>query len=414
MKPMKGGLQLDGKKEATIIPWTITRPAPPRRTRIPLNDPSSGSQIKVRVRVGDRVRVGEKLAEADAVSGVAVHSSISGKVNEIAAFPHPLGGERESIEVFSDGKDERLSEIGRERPSWDSLAPREVAGILQDLGVLAIAPLLESGTDVVILNGCESEPYLTREHCLMMSHPMEILKGGEILRRAVGAKNLIVAVADDKEEVAELLKSKIFLHSRPSVRVEILPSRYPQGNPKLLIRDFSSEGRAAVFDVASAYAAYEAVALQKPLYERPVTIGGECVAQPRNFWIRTGTLVEEAVKYARGFLRPPEKVILGGPMTGQAVATLDVPILKETSGILGLPHEVVRPEAAEPCIRCGRCLESCPVSISPAMVTLAAERDLFDLAEEFGARLCIECGNCSYVCPSNRPMLELIQYANAH
>jgi len=424
MKPLRGGLKLDGKKEATTVPWTIARPDPPRRVRIPLGEDHDGRSFTPLVQMGDRVRLGQKLAEPRGNGSVAIHASVSGEVAKIGTFPHPFLGESEAIEIVSDGKDERIPEIGRERPRWESLGPSETIKILGESGVAQLDPLLRSPVDTVILNGCESEPYLTSGYSLMMSHPMEILKGGEILRQALRAQECIIALEDNKEEVAELLKSKIFLHSRANIRVEVPPARYPQEEESLLIRELlgrhltrgrlGAEVGVAVFNVAEAFAAYEAVALQKPFYERAVTIGGECVAQPQNVWLRIGTLVEDAVKCARGFLRPPEKVILGGPMKGFAIDTLEVPLLKETPGILGLPREVARPETIEPCIRCGRCVESCPVFISPAMITLAAEKELFDLAEEHGASLCIECGNCSYVCPAKRPMVELIQYANAH
>lgn len=400
MRPLRGGIKLEGKKDATLIPWTIVRPSPPRRVRIPLKE---GNLVaEPRVQVGERVRVGEKIAESEGAHGVALHASVSGKVSEIG----------EAIEIQSDGKDETIPQIGQERFHWESLPGAEIIRILQESG---IEPPARSPVDQLILNGCESESYLTSDHSLMMSHPVEILRAGEILRRALEAKDLILVLEDNKKEVVELFKSKIFFHNWSKARVVVFPARYPQEDERILIRELAGSGaKTAVQNVGLAYAVYEAVVLQKPFYERVVTITGECVAQPRNFWIRIGTLAEEAVKYTRGFLREPEKVILGGPMTGQEIDTLDRPLLKGTRAVLGLPKEVARPEKVEPCIRCNRCVESCPESISPVMITLAAEKDLFDTARDYGASLCTECGNCSYVCPAKRPMVELIQYANAH
>lgn len=416
MKPLPGGIKLDGKKEATLIPWTIYRPSPPKKVRIPLyvgaGLPRPGEETSpLLVRIGDRVLLGQKIAEGKG-GAPALHASVSGTVSEIGNFPHALLEECETVEILSDGKDEVSPGMGKERTEWENLSSSEMTRTLQECGVLGIgAPHAPAST--LILNACESEPYLTSDHALLMSHPVEILKGAEIVRRALGAKNVILAIEDNKEEVAEVLKSKIFFHTWSNVRVEVFPTRYPQENPLLLIRQLSEQGSAAVWDIAPVYAAYEAVVMQKPYYEKPVTIAGECVTQPKNVWVRVGTTVEEAVKYAKGFLRDPAKTILGGPMTGMAVATLEVPVLKETRAILGLPKEISKPEKVEPCIRCGRCIDSCPVSLSPAMITLAAEKDLFEVAEEYGASDCIECGNCSYVCPSKRPMVELIQYALA-
>lgn len=424
MKPLRGGLKLDAKKESTLTPWSAARAPLPGRVRISLSEPAS-SAAEPLVRVGDRVRVGEKIAEGPQGKYPAFHASISGTVSRISRFPHPLLGEARAIEIRSDGKDEGVPGTGVERPGWESLIALDLVRILREAGAIDLTQDASPPVSIhtVILNGCESEPYLTSDHSLMMTHPAEILKAGEILRRAVGAEDLIVALEENKEEIAELLRSKIFFHTGSKARVEVLPSRYPQGENRALIRTLLGcslgpgqsprEAGVTVVGMAEAYAAYEAVALQKPFYERIVTISGECVAQPRNFWLRIGTLVEDAVKLARGFLREPGRVVHGGPMKGVALGTLEVPVLKVTPGILGLPREIVQPGAVEPCIRCGRCVESCPEFLSPVMITLAAEKELWDVAEEYGARLCIECGNCSYVCPSKRPMVELIQSANA-
>jgi len=395
MRPLQGGLKLEGKKEATTIPWTITRPSPPRKVRIPLIE-----KAQPLVSIDDRVRVGEKIAEKPGEFPISIHASISGKVTGVV----------DTIEIISDGKDEPILEIGRERHGWESLSNEETIRILHDSGVEVPVPPV---VDTLILNGCESEPYLTSDYCLLTSHPVEVLKAGEILRRTLGAKEVVLAIEKDKEDAAEVLRSKIFFHRWPHSRVEVFPSSYPQEDERILARELVPPGqKALVLSVSTAFAAYEAVVHQKPFYERAVTVGGECVAQPRNFWLRVGTSVEEAVKYARGFLRQPEKIVLGGPMKGTAIDALDTPILKETRGILGLPKEIVEPESVEPCIRCGRCVDHCPAGISPVMITLAAEKGLFEVAKDYGVSLCIECGNCSYVCPAKRPMVELMRYAS--
>lgn len=397
MKTLKGGIKLEGKKDATLIPWSSARPSPPKRVQIPLTNGST-SFYRPLVQKGDRVKLGEKIAESN--HKIGLHASISGEVTEVNSI----------IEILSDGKDEPVTQFIPRGINWESLSNDELKQTLSDSGIELPR---QSNFQSLILNACESEPYLTSDHSLLMSHPVEILKAAEILRRLFEAQNVILVLEDNKEEVAEVMKSKIFFHTWSKTRVEVMPTRYPQGDETVLIHTFAGGKEAWVVDLATVYAVYEAVVLQKPFYERIVTIAGECVAQPRNFWIRIGTSVEEAVKYARGFLRKPEKIILGGPMKGKAILSLSTPVLKDTRGILGLPREVVRPESIEPCIRCNRCVESCPVSLSPVMITLASERGLFDLAREYDSHLCIECGNCAYVCPAKRPMVELIQYANA-
>ena len=418
MKPLRGGLKLEPKKEATLTPWTAAKPSLPVRVRIPLVGPD-GSEVEPVVRPGERVLTGQKIA-------AFVHASLSGTVSEIKRFPHPLFGEARAVEIISDGRDERVAGTGTERHGWESLAPLEIVRILRESGVLDLGADITppASIDTVVINGCESEPYLTSDHSLMMSHPVEILKGGEILRRALGAKDLVVALEDNKEEVSELLKSKVFFHTWTQAQIELFPTRYPQGDPRVLVRSLferaQKPGRTPretslrIVGIPETYAAFEAVVMQKPFYERIVTISGECVVKPGNFWVRVGTLANEAVKFARGFLRPPGRTVHGGPMQGTALESLDVPLLKETPGLLGIPHELVKSGSVDPCIRCGRCVEVCPVSISPVTITLAAEKGLWDVAEEEGAHLCIECGNCAYVCPSRRPMVELIRTVHAH
>ncbi len=398
MKPLAGGIKLEGKKDATLTPWSSARPAAPKRVRIPLQ--LERGVATALVSEGERVRRGQKIAQS--AHGFALHASISGQVSEVNAV----------IEIQSDGKDEPVSDLGKERRHLEALSKTEIRQILKESGVEI--PSHFSG-HTLILNACESEPYLTSDHSLLMSHPVEILRGLEILRLLLEPQELIIAVEDNKQEVIEVLKSKIFFHTWSKARVEVLAARYPQEDEKILIQSLAKSKEATVLPVWTVYAVYEAVVLQKPFYERIVTIAGECVAQPRNFWIRVGTSVEEAVKYARGFLRKPERILLGGPMRGLALQTLEVPVTKETRGILGLPTEVVVPdETIEPCIRCGRCIDSCPVSISPALISMAAEKEFFEIAQDLDAHLCIECGNCSYVCPAKRPMVELVRYANAH
>ena len=413
------GIRLDGKKEASLLDGVIRRPDPPAKVRIPLTLTLSpqgrgkGEGILPPVPcvgIGTHVRTGEVIAQPEDARSAALHASISGEVTAIGRFPDPLHGESEAIEIQSDHRDEKIPGMGYERTGWQNLPSAELLEIFRDSGLVELegemTPLhvkagraLLEKTQTLILNACEPEPYVTSGYALAMAHPVEILKGAEILRRAACAGRVVIAVEENKLELVELLRSKIYFLKWKEFEVKPLPPLYPTPLP------FSSATHAA-----TAFAVYEAVAFQKPLYERVVTVGGECVAQPKNVWARTGTSFGDLIKTCRGLLREPRKVLMGGPMKGLAQATLDVPVLKSTSAVLALPKETAKPEEIEPCIRCGRCVEACPVEISPVMITLAAERDLFDIAHEYGAESCIECGNCAYVCPAKRPMVELIRY----
>jgi electron transport complex protein RnfC len=215
----------------------------------------------------------------------------------------------------------------------------------------------------------------------------------------------------------ELIKSKIYFLKWEDAEVRTVPALYPQGPESTLLQAWflGEEGKAVVFPASTAFAVYEAVAQRKPFYERVVTVSGECVVEPRSLWLPIGISFHDAFHACKGVMREPRKILMGGPMAGEAQTTTEVPVMAGTNAILALPGEIVREEAeaptGEPCIRCNLCVDHCPVFLSPAMITLAAEQKEFAVAKEWNVGECIECGNCTYVCPSQRPMLKLIRSA---
>ncbi|MBI3316423.1 MAG: RnfABCDGE type electron transport complex subunit C [Candidatus Omnitrophica bacterium] len=409
------GLRLDAKKESFQSFWTLTRPGPPSRICVFLKNPFSGSRARALVQAGDYVLTGQKIAQAEDPRSVNLFSGISGRVSQISFFRHPAGTEERAIEIESDRRDKRNPEIGTERLGWQNLSREKYLELFREMGLVDLSPaekplhgLFENGSsenETLLLNGCESEPYTAADYALMMSHPLEILKGAEIMRQAAGAKRFVLFLTDEKSEAVEILRSKLFFLKWNHCEVRTLKNLYPAGDPSLLKRI----EKGTVLNIATAYAVYEAVLLQKPFYERAVTVGAECVAEPKNYWLRIGTLMEEAFKLSRGFLRPPAKVLMGGPMRGLVQASLSVPLAAGISALLGLAPEVAAgPEEIQPCIHCGRCLEVCPENLSPAMISLASEAHQMDWAREWGAQDCTACGNCSYICPSKRPLVEMI------
>lgn len=409
-------LKLEGKKDHFFLAWTIHRPSSaPAKVTLPLKQ-FSGFEAAPCVEEGERVLAGQEIAAPQKNSDVSVHSSISGKVSRIFSGQHPVLGKSKMIEITSDGLDEKTTSFGKERAGWEKLLREEILEIFRNSGLvdmrLAGEPLhrkLDQKVSALIINACESQPYLASNYCLMMSHPLEILKGAEILRKVLGLDSFVLATEQDKREAAELMKSKIYFLKWEHAEVIMLPQGYPDDEATLARR--LQRSSAVTLDLAAVYAAYEAVVLQKPLIERVITIAGECVMEPKNAAVRLGTDFQTVFKYSKGLMREPRKVIMGGPLSGAALSKLDFPVTAGASGLLALPKEVAKPEVAEPCIRCGKCLEVCPVDISPAMASLAAENGLLKLAREYGAGLCIECGNCSYICPSKRPLIELLRYA---
>ncbi|MBI3307071.1 MAG: RnfABCDGE type electron transport complex subunit C [Candidatus Omnitrophica bacterium] len=439
---MRGGLCLNDKKETTLITWTIHRPRPAQKVRIPLMQ-SQGVFSSPCVEIGTHVKAGQKIAIPKHPDAVALHASLSGEVTAVSAFSHPLHHISRAIEITSDGRDETLTGVGKERNGWEALAPEETLALFQDSGLVDLADgqslhakiraaQSQRKIHTLVLNGCESEPYLTADHALMMSHPVEILKGAEILRHVLGAERVIIAVEDNKLEPAELLKSKIYFLKWKDFDVAIFPTRYPQEDEDLLVqavmlseakhlragilRPFvpQNDGGTLVFSVAASFAVYEAVALQKPLYERVVTVGGECVMEPKNIYARLGTSFDDCFKSVRGLLRTPGAVIMGGPMRGISQESTDVPVIAETRAILALPKELTEKGEIEACIRCGRCVEVCPPAISPATISIAVEKNIFEFITKEDVNLCTLCGLCAYVCPAQRPMTELMLEAKHH
>jgi len=428
---MIGGVCLDGKKDATLLDWTIRRPAPPTKVLIPLHQ-STGPAPQPCVHVGSLVRAGEMIAEPRTPQSVALHASLSGKVSAMGVFSHPILGEDEGIEITSDGLDEKVPGVGVERTGWQHLDKDSLLSIFRQSGLVdldssmqavheKIRGLHSQKAKTLVINACESEPYLTANYVLMMTHTVEILRGVQILQKAADAQRTVIAIEENKLQAAELLRSKIFFLKDVSIEVKVFPTRYPQGAEEILEQEFADKRTSRerdeksreilVLDVATAFAVYEAVVFQKPLYERALTVGGECVVEARNLWGRIGTSFEDLLRNCRGLLREPGALVMGGPMKGFAQSSPDVSILKGTQAILALPKETVPSDVSEPCIRCGDCLEACPMEISPAMITLASEHGLWDAAADYGISRCIECGLCSYVCPSKRPMQELIRRA---
>ncbi|MBN1689347.1 MAG: RnfABCDGE type electron transport complex subunit C [Candidatus Omnitrophica bacterium] len=427
---MRYGICLEGKKEASLISWAIGRISLAERVRIPLTN-SLRERVEPMIEIGEDVGLGQKIAVPASVDSVSVHASISGRITDIRDFPYPLGGMRTAIEITAHEENRREFYQPIEREDWNNLSREEILKICQELGLVDLVPemhplhkkILKVGekSSFLIINACESEPYITTNHALLMSHPVEVLKGAEILRKTLGAERVLLALEDHQLEVAELIKSKIYFLRWKNYEVKLFRARYPQGNPSILASDilkakFEGSGKfaeieAPVFDAATLYALYEAVVYQKPLIERPVTIGGGCTVESRNVWLPIGASFQDVLRKCRGLLREPGKLLMGGPMRGFAQQSYEVPVLKGTQAILALPREVVKKGKEGPCIRCNRCVEACPVEISPVLVATASEFGDFDLARTYGAEQCIECGNCSYICPAKRPMLDWIRAA---
>lgn len=411
------GLLLERKKDASLLNWNPKRTFIPEKIRVPLRPHS-----RVCVHTGDTVRLGQVLATPGHEGEVTTHAGIAGTVTGALTVPDGAGGMKDMIEIQGVPDPKARPGSWEPRKDWEQTSKEELSTAFQTAGLvttdavsvpvhLKIQQHLAART--VIINACEPEPYVTSEQTLVLSHPLEILKGAELLRKALDAENICFAFESCDFEMREIIKSKIFFLKWQHAEVRTVPALYPQGVEATLLRRWFAgrEAEAVVFPASTAFAAYEAVVCQKPFFERIVTVGGECVVEPRSLWLPLGTLFQAAIQACKGLMREPGKVVMNGPMAGPAQEDLKMPVTASTAAILALPKELVQGGAEEPCIRCNLCADKCPVGISPAMVTLAAEQNEFETAKLFGAADCIECGNCGYVCPSKRPMLAFLRKA---
>jgi electron transport complex protein RnfC len=387
-----------------------------------------GAPPKPLVKKGDSVRKGQILAEPGGFVSAPIHAPTSGKIAGITECPGPMGMKMAAVVIISDGNDEADTSF-EPIEGWQDTSPDTLKKRISEAGVVGmggaafpthvkISPPPGKTIDVLVLNGAECEPYLTADERLMIEAPAAILEGAAILAKILGVRQVLVGVEDNKPNSIRALRN----HSgRFGAEVIELPVRYPQGAEKQLIYALTRRKVPAgglpmdvgcvVQNVGTANAVYEAVVLGKPLYERVTTVTGEPVVDPGNWRFRIGTPIRKALELAGGVTEQPAKVILGGPMMGFAQSSLDVTLMKNSSGILVLGRNMVSAYRSEPCIRCGRCVEVCPMNLVPGTLSVMIESGKIDLAEENYAMDCMECGSCAYVCPATRPLVQHLRRA---
>jgi len=420
----KGGVHPPYFKELTSG-RPLQRASLPKKVVIPLSQ-HTGRPAKPVVKVDDEVKTGQLIGESDGFISLPVHCSVSGKVLDIRPWPHPLGHSLLSVIVESDGRDEWISDLTGQA-DYFRLSPEELREIVKGAGIaglggaafpthVKLTPRENCEIDTVILNGCECEPYLTCDHRLMLEHPREILEGLKIIMQAVSADRGIVGIEANKTDAISILEKEI--RREPTLDLAVLKVKYPQGAEKHLIDavlgrrvppgKLPLDVGVVVDNAGTAFAIRQAVKRGVPLIERAITVTGSGIKQPQNLWVRLGTLFADIVSQCGGLLGNPEKIVAGGPMMGIAQYTLDVPVIKGISGILILSEAGTFPEGD--CIRCGKCIDVCPVNLLPTVMAQHAKHKDWASVAKYSPYDCMECGSCAYVCPAKIPLVQYIKW----
>ncbi len=418
--PPENKLSKDKKIEVLPLPKTVFIPVAQH-----IGAPSTPT-----VKRGDEVKVGQVIAKSSSFVSTNIHSSVSGKVKKVDFSADSSGYPKQGIFIDVAG-DEWMDEIDRSEDlvKETSINGADIIRKVQDAGIVGLGgatfpthvklvPPKGMKAEVLLINGVECEPYLTSDHRLMLEKPDEILVGIQLLMKAMNVDKAVIGIENNKPDAIKLLKAKCKAYK--GISVAALKVQYPQGGEKQLInavtgKEVPSGGLpiavgAVVSNVGTAFAVYEAIQKNKPLFERVVTITGKGVKKPSNFKVRIGTATSELVEAAGGLPTNTGKIISGGPMMGRAIRTMEVPVTKGTSGVLLMQDEEAKRKEVLACIRCSRCATACPMGLEPYLLMTLGEKQIFDRAENEKIMDCIECGSCSYTCPSNRPLLDYIRF----
>ena len=423
VKTFFGGIHPKYEKEGTAGSPIEILPAP--ETLVVSMDQHTGAPATPVVAKGDEVRVGQMIGEAAHGISAPVHSPVSGKVIAVESRLHPCGTARMAVVIENDGQDEWVERETHADPV--QLDRETILQKIKDAGIVGmggggfpaavkLSPPKNAVIDYLILNGSECEPYLTADHRVMVEYPDDVILGAKLMAKVCGARQIIIAVEDNKPDAISALQER-------SGAIKIVPvaTKYPQGGEKQLIkavtgREVPSKGLpfqagAVVHNVSTALAVTKAVRDGEPSIMRVVTVTGSIVREPKNLLVPVGTPFEYLFEAAGGFSEKPGKVLVGGPMMGVTQIDLTTPIVKTVTGLVAISQAASETPEYIPCIKCARCVDVCPANLLPLRLEAFGMNEMWDEADEYGALDCIECGCCSYICPSKRPLLQYIRSA---
>ncbi len=394
-----------------------------------------GTLFRLLVDRSDRVREGDRVGEIGTNLGAVLHASVSGTVKGVENALHHQTGKAQALVIRTDPEAESLRPVYTP-VDWRGLSREELRERIAAAGIVGLGGAgfptdvklnIKPGVklDTLVLNGAECEPYITCDHRIMVEYAQEVIEGAKILLTVLGITTCAIGVENNKPDAIAALNDAIAGSTHEDgLRVEVKPLavKYPQGSADQIMQSVTGRVRPSgqrsssigiiVQNVYTTKKVYDAVVLGKPLVERVITITGRGIARRANLRVKIGTHISEIVDYLGGTTEDLCKVVVGGPMMGFAVSDLDIPITKTTPGVLFLTHAEVDAQAYGPCIRCGFCLDACPMGLEPNIIGLYVEAGKGAETESFGfLDDCFECGSCAYSCPAKRPLVQFIRLA---
>ncbi len=404
----------------------------PKQAVFPLSQ-HIGAPAKPVVAKGDKVKVGTMIAEAGGFVSAPIFSSVSGTVFKIDNAIDATGYLKPSIIIKVEG-DEWEESIDRSEKlerleDHPELTSEEIVNRVKNAGItgmggagfptfIKLTPPPTAKAECVIINGVECEPYITADYRLMMEHADEILVGLELLMKAAKVTKGYIGIEDNKPAAIELFEQKTA--GRADIEIVPLAKKYPQGGEKQLVDAVINRQvpappaipvnvGAIVQNVGTAFAVYQAVMKNKPLFERYTTVTGKRLSNPGNFLVRMGTPMKDLIEACGGLPEGDNKVLAGGPMMGKALNSIEVPICKGTNSVTVLSGDDAHRKEPQPCIRCAKCVSACPMGLEPFLLATVSSLHLWEKAEAEDITSCIECGSCQFTCPAHRPLLDNIR-----
>lgn len=443
-RTFSGGVHPDDGKGATAQ-LAIVNIDTPAKVVVPLRQHLGAPATPV-VKVGDWVVKGQVVGDAAGWVSAPVHASISGEVTAIAKHRHPGGYMAES--VFIEARDEAPAPAdGQEAIAWppdpillrgattdyESLAPATIKSMIREAGIVGmggaafpthvkLSPPQDKPVDTLVINGAECEPYLTCDHRTMLEDTDRIVHGVRILMRALGVNRALIGIEDNKPDAIAKLEEAVA--DINGIEVVVCKVKYPQGGEKQLIKALTGrevppppglplDVGVVVQNVGTAALVAGAIMEGRSFTDRVITVSGPLINKPANIRVPIGTMLTDVIKACTGLKDDPGRVIQGGPMMGIALADLEVPVVKGTSGFLFFERGDDDQYEASACIRCGKCVDVCPLKLEPVEMARCIEAGDLDGAVELGVMECMECGSCSFICPANRWLVQLVRIAKA-